>query len=205
MTDPRTPRTEREQVLLAALVKAAVSGCHMTSGGTDGVWCIDHDAPWAEPESLVCSDGAFIVSVLEAADPIEASPLGSSERLAAALEERGWENATAVGPGGTRQIRLCRLCEMEEGLPHQDFCPFAILAADPALDPDAERQRAIGEAVERLPTSEGWGIELAPDGSYDVERGRRYEVRFFESRKRPSYGPTIPAAIAAALSATSDQ
>jgi hypothetical protein len=71
LSDPDAERQraigDREQVLLAALVKAHVSGCHMTSGGTEGVWCIDHDAPWAEPESLVCSDGAFIASVLDAA------------------------------------------------------------------------------------------------------------------------------------------
>jgi hypothetical protein len=31
-----------------------MDGCHMVSGGPDGVWCIDHDSPWTSYESLVC-------------------------------------------------------------------------------------------------------------------------------------------------------
>ena len=56
----------------------------------------------------------------------------------------------------------------------------------------------VGEAVGRLPTDQGWIIDLAPDGAADTESGRRYEVQLFGSR-RAVYGPTIPAAVAAAL------
>jgi hypothetical protein len=137
LSDPDAERQraigDREQVLLAALVKAAVSGCHMTSGGTEGVWCIDHDAPWAEPESLVCSDGAFIVSVLDAADPALSDPDAERQR---AIGARCPCRASTAAPD------ICTACGHRE---------HGRLGCDAALsDPDAERQRAIGEAVERL-------------------------------------------------------
>ena len=55
--------------------------------------------------------------------------------LAGALEESGWEYAVMLGPGGERQVRICRLCSLQESAAHEDDCPFAVLAAHREAQP----------------------------------------------------------------------
>jgi hypothetical protein len=129
MTDPRTPRTEagramrkmwsldggEERRLTAAIL--AIEAEASTLGSIKPV----RDRP---PMSL--PDSAY------------EAPLGSSERLAAALHKAEVDCWPSVDD--------CHEANAHIGAARR------ILAADPALsDPDAERQRAIGEAVERLP------------------------------------------------------
>jgi hypothetical protein len=101
-----------------------------------------------------------------------------------------------------------------------DLAADAILATDPgsrltvsesqklsdSSDPDAERQRAIGEAVERLPDDQSWDIVYERPGSGD-------DVPPFGVVVWSSGGPgtlargrgdTLPGAIAAALPAAQE-
>jgi hypothetical protein len=90
--------------------------------------------------------------------------LGSSERLAAALEAAGvWDP------------------ELESAAEHA----ACILAADPALsDPDAERQRAVGEAVERLPVTR---LPVPPEHQPMTERGRTLVRLIGDMRERAGW------------------
>jgi hypothetical protein len=95
------------------------------------------DGTWSGLDLTAFRDGILAIEA-------EASTLASSERLAAALHA---SMGTHSRPLLTRQI--CPGAHMH--IKEADAI-LAHLTADPALsDPDAERQRAIGEAVERLP------------------------------------------------------
>jgi hypothetical protein len=175
MTDPRTPRTEAGRALWERL------------------------RPYYPP--LEYDGWSEWIAAIEA----EASPLGSSERLAAA--------PAVVADIETRHKKFTGWLDRHPGLdPASDLYRahldrevlLTILAADPALsDPDAERQRAIGEAVERLPRFA------------NIARvGDEYIVLTFPYRDEMSassfvgtgYGKaaTLPDAIAAALPAAQE-
>jgi hypothetical protein len=151
MTDPRTPRTEAGRALLRYW-GTLVPDPNMTTM-PDFILAIEREAAaypsdealaealhragvQCRPNALHCSRVVHVHQAARLIRQIEASgaAVGSSERLAAALERlrlmTASRDAYAQTVSALRQV---------------------ILAADPALsDPDAERQRAIGEAVERL-------------------------------------------------------
>jgi hypothetical protein len=170
MTD-RTPRTEAGRTFAAELdsffQRGHVTGCLMLD-------------PYAEPRDCDCYR-----DLLDAGLDIETSPLGSSERLAAAIDPLYRIHEAREPDHAPRTSLSCVGCAILEAL-----------AADPALsDPDAERQRAIGEAVERLPH----GCLL---GQWDDESG--WAVFSHDMEEVKGSGPTLPAAIAAALPAAQE-
>jgi hypothetical protein len=197
MTDPRTPRTEAGRALLRYW-GTLVPDPNMTTM-PDFILAIEREAAaypsdealaealhragvQCRPNALHCSRVVHVHQAARLIRQIEASgaAVGSSERLAAALERlrlmTASRDAYAQTVSALRQV---------------------ILAADPALsDPDAERQRAIGEAVERLPV--GWSVVMwtaAGQREWQIEDGYDTVVGF---------GPDLPEAIAAALPAAQE-
>jgi hypothetical protein len=237
MTDPRTPRTEAGRAIDAvrAIVQQSLDAVR---GEDDG-----------ESRSIRASIAAreHVLSLIDGyRDRIEAeASLGSSERLAAALEDHNyldiarrcdcgdWSESdggyftdhlaaailAALAEASTRRQRaigeatreriydvLVRIDETREPGAYPHFGPekdLRRLADDLAAalsDPDAERQRAIGEAVERLPA---WSRIDRTDVRWRVLLYRG------DAEMRKGYGTAmdmvarddLPAAIAAALPA----
>jgi hypothetical protein len=181
MTDPRTPRTEAGRTR-AALITVLEDHNYLSTARR-----CDCDG-WAQ------GDGGYFTDHL--ADAIlEASTLGSSERLAAAIRA-----ADHVDPG------IFGMVDISD--PAADDAARAILAADPALFalPDAERQRAIGEAVERLPKGEDWSLHYFARRAGSPADGGRYQAGLDWRGGMSGTGQhaTIEAAIAAALPAAQE-
>jgi hypothetical protein len=181
MTDPRTPRTEAPD-LLAELTEALRQSGLM-------VWMGD---PRSRPRPLDEADAALLLALMPRTVERSASTLGSSERLAAALRHLRKAAFTAA----KHIVVVTDYPQGVEALFEAIDVADEALAADPALsDPDAERQRAIGEAVERLPH----GCLL---GQWDDESG--WAVFSHDMEEVKGSGPTLPAAIAAALPAAQE-
>jgi hypothetical protein len=236
MTDPRTPRTSDWHQGTHSDQCVSIGGgpghhdcvcfCHhnLTEPGTEAGKALlsygraMYATKWAE------TDYTNLVLAIEA----EASTLGSSERLAAALRAiveaddamlatqrevaEAWEpgdeqsdawlewarrysEALALRSAAIQDARLTLAVEsiVEVGPCRCEGCERKYGALS---DPDAERQRAIGEAVERLPV--GWSVVMwtsAGQREWQIEDGYDTVVGF---------GPDLPEAIAAALPAAQE-
>jgi hypothetical protein len=112
----------------------------------------------------------------------------SSERLAAAQAALSYIEHITSASGDVR--------DEARAFVHAKARDTLAAISDPALsDPDAERQRAIGEAVERLPK----GCLL---GQWDDESG--WAVFSHDMDEVKGSGPDISEAIAAALPAAQE-